>query len=310
MKIGFFGTPDIASYCLDELHKRHEILFAVTPPDRPAGRSLHLQPCAAKLKARSLGIPLMQPEKLKDQAFLDELFKFDADIYVVVAYGKLIPRTVFDHPRLKTINLHPSLLPRYRGAAPIQWALINGEKITGVTVQLINERMDAGDIILQENIPVDGNMNASDLYSIVLPLGAGLLDRAISALASGSADLKTQDESLVTLCGKITQDTARIDWSLPALNIHNLIRGLNPKPVSWTSFRSQNLKIFRSSIFTESPAEKPEPGQIIRFEKKRLLAGTGAGVLEILELQLETKKRVDALAFINGQRLEQGDRFV
>ncbi len=146
-------------------------------------------------KALSFDIPILQPDTLKDPAFLETLDRFDADIFVVVAYGKLIPRSVFDRPRLKTINLHPSLLPKYRGAAPIQWALINGERITGVTVQLINERMDAGDVILQEEIPVDETMNAGDLYDIVLPLGARLLDRAINALASGTATPMAQDES-------------------------------------------------------------------------------------------------------------------
>jgi methionyl-tRNA formyltransferase len=310
MKIGFFGTPDIASYCLEELHRNHEIVFAVAPCDKPAGRNLQMQCCAAKEKALSFDIPILQPDSLRDPSFPGTLDSFDADIFVVVAYGKLIPRSVFDRPRLKTINLHPSLLPKYRGAAPIQWALINGEKETGVTVQLINEKMDAGDIIAQEKISVSEDMNAEDLYRAVLPVGARLLDQAINALASGTASPRVQDESQVSLCGKITHDTARIDWSSPAENIHNLVRGLNPRPVAWTTFRGQNLKIFRSALFTESIAEKPEPGQVIRLGKKRLLAGTGRGPLEILELQLETKKRVDAQAFINGQRLEAADRFI
>ena len=306
MKIGFFGTPDIASYCLNELLKEHTVSFAVTPCDKPVGRNRQIQFCPAKDLAMCHGIPLLQPESLKDPAFMEELRKYEADIFVVVAYGKLIPAEVFEYPRLKTINLHPSLLPKYRGAAPIQWALINGETRTGVSVQLINERMDAGDVVLQKEIDLDQDINAGGLYEKVLPVGARLLKESISLLASGEAKPFSQNEDDATYCGRITRDTAHIDWNDSAMNIHNLVRGLNPKPVAWTTFRGQNLKIYRTSPVSpeEDIQDGPGPGAIMRYHKKRLIAGTGSGFLELLELQPETKKRMDALSFINGQRIE------
>lgn len=195
MKIGFFGTPELAARVLFGLRERHEILFAVTAEDREAGRNREIHLCQAKAKALDLGIPVLQPRSLKDPAFVDALRSYDADIYTVVAYGNLIPRQVFEYPPLKTINLHPSLLPKYRGAAPVQWALINGEKETGITVQLINEKLDAGDVVVQERLPLDREITAADVMEIVSYRGVRLMDSAIGILASGSARPVKQDES-------------------------------------------------------------------------------------------------------------------
>lgn len=309
MKIGFFGTPELAARVLGDLQKMHEVMFAVTAEDKEAGRNRELQFCQAKAMALRLGIPVLQPRSLKDPAFREELRAFDVDIFTVVAYGNLIPRSVFDLPPLKTINLHPSLLPKYRGAAPVQWALINGERETGITVQLINEKLDAGDIVLQERLPLDGAMSAADVMEIVSARGAELMDRAVRTLAAGDARPVKQDESGTTYCSKIDRDLALIDWTRPAEQIHNLVRGLNPKPVAFTRFRGEIIKIWKTAVPSDDMPGEAVPGSIVRHQKKRLLAGTGKGFIEILAIQPANKKIMDGLSFINGYRLAPEDRF-
>lgn len=308
MNIGFFGTPELAARVLAGLADAHRVTFAVTAEDKRAGRNRELQFCPAKSAAIRLGIPVIQASSLKEQSFLDEIGAFEADAFVVVAYGSLIPRPVFGRPRLGTLNLHPSLLPRYRGAAPIQWCLINGETETGITVQLINEKLDAGDIVVQEKMPVDPDMNAGDLLEIASVSGAGLISRALEQLASGATPVK-QDDSRATYCGKIDRDTAIIDWNRRPLEIHNLVRGLNPKPVAFSSFRGEQVRIWRTApVYGEMPAV-PAPGVLVRYQKKRLLVGTGDGYIEVLGIQPANRNVMDAGAFINGYRLTPEDRF-
>ena len=309
MKVGFFGTPGIASYVLEKLCCRFDVVFLVAPEDKRCGRDLKIQNCAAKETALCHDVPVLQPKSLKDPEFAETLKGFGADIFIVVAYGRMIPPSVFNIPRCGTINLHPSLLPLYRGAAPVQWALINGETVTGVTVQMINEELDAGDIVLSRGIAIDENMTAGDLYELVLPMGAELVIEAVELLGSGRTDiLKKQDHSRATYCGKIDTETARINWRSSAFEIHNLVRGLNPRPVAWSTFRGKHIKVWETRIFREK-APAPVPGEIAAYQKKRLIAGTGEGVLEIISIQPETKKRMDGAAFINGYRLAAGDRF-
>ncbi len=309
MKIGFFGTPEIAAYCLGELLNEFEVTFVVTGEDKERGRHLKVQDGPVKALAAEKGIPVYQPARLRDPEFIQAIAKHDADLYVVVAYGKIIPAEVFSRPRLKTINLHPSLLPKYRGAAPVQWALINGENETGITVQTINERLDAGDVLLQTRIPLDESMCAEDLYRIVLPEGARLLRETVRGLSAGAITPVAQNEDEATFCPKIDRDTAHIEWQLPAVRIHNLVRGLNPKPVAWTTFRGKNMKIWKTAPCPDIADPRPGPGELAVFQKKRLLAGTGDGVLEILQIQPETKKIMDGLSFINGYRLAAGEKF-
>ncbi len=310
MKTGFFGTPEIGAFCLRALAAVHEILFAAVPEDKPAGRSRKPLPCPVKTAAMELGIPVLQPHSLKDPEFISAIKGFNAEIFTVVAYGKIIPPEIYLMPELKTINLHPSLLPLYRGAAPIPWSLINGEKESGITVQLINEKMDAGDIVLQEKIPLTENMTAGDLFGQVLPKGAELLLRAMDLLSAGNFSPVPQDHSRATFCTKITRETEIIDWQKSARTVHNLVRGLNPKPYARTVFRGSELKIIRTSEAGQDEYRElnPLPGEFAVFRKKRLIAGTGSGPLEILELQPENKKIMDAGSFINGYRLLPGEK--
>jgi len=308
MKVGFFGTPDIASSVLKRLCREHEVVFLVAPEDKRCGRNLKIQNCSAKELALCEHIPVLQPESLKNPEFIQVLKTYGADIFVVVAYGKLIPRSVFTLPALGTINLHPSLLPAYRGAAPVEWALINGEKETGVTVQMINEKLDAGDIVLQEKIVLNDTITSGGLYELVMPVGEELVLKSIYLLSQGKASLISQDHDIATYCPKIDRETARIIWDKSADVTHNLVRGLNPKPAAWTTFRDMHMKIWKTFPFTGEPVEL-FPGQVIKHQKKRLLAGTGDGIIEILEIQPENKKRMDGLAFINGYRLSEKEFF-
>ncbi len=310
MKIGFFGTPEIASYCLEHLINHFEIAFVVTSFDKPKGRGKQLAPPPVKEKAVANGIPCFQPVTLKDESLREALSNYSCEIFVVVAYGKLIPPSIFSIPPLGTINLHPSLLPKYRGAAPVEWALYNGEHQTGVTVQLINEELDAGDIVLQSPVTIAPNDTAQDVYEKIIPLGAQMLVDAIKGLHDGSLTPVPQDHSQVTYCGKITSETAHINWDLPSLHIHNMVRAFNPKPVAWTTFRGKIIKIWKTvvgdSSFNNTTAK---PGTLISYAK-RLFVCTADGTLEVLLLQPETKKPMDAVAFLNGYRLQEGDKFV
>jgi methionyl-tRNA formyltransferase len=309
MKIGFFGTPEIASYCLDSLLKKHEIQFVVTAEDKPSGRDMKIQFSPVKALAVKNNIPLLQPVSLKNENFQSEIKKYQADLFVVVAYGRLIPDSVYNLPEFKTINLHPSLLPKYRGAAPIQWALINGENQTGVTVQQINEKLDAGDILIQKKIDLNISINAKELFDLVLPAGAELLEETIERFASGTEVLTKQNEDDATYCSKIDKETARIDWGKSSFEIHNLVRGMNPKPGAWAIFRGKNFKIWKTSPADDISGLNLKPGEAASYMKKRLIIGTGGGLIEILEIQQETKKIMDCISFLNGCRLTAGEFF-
>ena len=308
MKIGFFGTPEIAAFCLEKLIDTYRVVFTVAAEDKPSGRHLKIRYNQVKEIALKQGIQLYQPANLRDQDFIRTIEKERADLFVVVAYGRVIPPEVFSLPPLGTINLHPSLLPKYRGAAPIQWVLINGESETGITVQMMDEEIDMGDILTQRRIQIPIDMTSEELYRIILPLGADLLIETIALLQTKSIEPKKQNNDEATYCERITKNTSRIDWSKSSSEIHNLVRGLNPKPVAWTTFRGKSIRIWRTAM-CEEDIETPARGHISIYKKKRLLIGTGDGLLEILQIQPETKRIMDALSFINGYRLQESDRF-
>jgi len=308
MKIGFFGTPDIGAYCLESLSQKHAVLFAVTQEDKPHGRSLRISKSAVSSAAEKLGIQVLTPPTLKDESFPETLNAFGADIFVVVAYGKIIPEVLFSIPRFGSINLHPSLLPRYRGAAPVESAILAGETISGITVQRITMRLDAGDILAQETMQIGEDATAEDMYGIVLPHGARMLLDVIDKLETGNCVPRVQDESLATYCGKISKESARINWKSPSAAIHNQIRAYNPKPVSWTVFRGASLRIHKSALFHDGGVTL-SPGEIMIYQKRRILAGTEDQPIEIISLQPENKKNMDSSAFINGYRPVTGDTF-
>jgi methionyl-tRNA formyltransferase len=308
MKIGFFGTPDIGAYCLESLSRKHTVLFAVTQEDKPHGRSLRISKSAVSSAAEKLGIQVFTPPTLKDESLPETLNAFGADIFVVVAYGKIIPEAIFSIPRFGSINLHPSLLPRYRGAAPVESAILAGETVSGITVQRITMRLDAGDILAQETMQIGEDATAEDMYGIVLPHGSCMLLDVIDKLETGTCVPRVQDESLATYCGKISKESARINWKSPSAAIHNQIRAYNPKPVSWTVFRGSTLRIHKSSLFRDGGVTL-SPGEVMIYQKRRILVGTEDQPIEIISLQPENKKNMDSSAFINGYRPVTGDTF-
>lgn len=309
MKIGFFGTPDIAARCLDYLAGRFDVAFVVSCEDKPKGRSLRVCETPVHEAASRLGIPVLQPQSIKDPSFAESLGAYGADIFVVVAYGKIIPRAVFAQPRLGSINLHPSLLPLYRGAAPVEWAIRSGETVSGVTVQCINERLDAGDIILQEKMDLGPDETAGEFFERAVARGGAMLEEAILGLDAGTITPLVQDETRATYCGKITKEGSRIVWDESAESIHNQIRAFNPTHVAWTTLRGKNIRVLRSSVPHGEGLPSLCRGELAVFAKKRLFSGTGSGLIEILELHPETKKVMDAASFINGYRLTPGERW-
>lgn len=310
IKVGFFGTPDIARQCLTSICGKYKTVFTVTSSDKAQGRNLKVCCTPVKECAEDECIDVFQPDNLKDPEFEKMLRQYDADIFVVVAYGHLIPRNIFAMPRLGTINMHPSLLPKYRGAAPVQWALIHGEKISGISVQLIDEKLDAGDLVIQKHFDIDKDITAGDLYSLIIPFACECVSEAIDLLDSGKAVPIKQDHSAASYCGKITREIARIDFSADSYKVHNLVRALNPKPGAWCTFRDKHIKIWKTSVSGDIEIPELPKGGIFRIGKKRLFVRTASSAVEILEIQPENKKVMTAVEFINGMRLIEGEVFI
>lgn len=308
LKIGFFGTPEIASYCLEKIIQNFTVVFAVTQEDKPQGRSKTPVKPPVKQIAEQNGITVLQPHSIKDESFISSLAAYGADLFVIVAYGKIIPSSIITMPRLQTINLHPSLLPKYRGAAPVESSLRDGAASSGITVQYINERLDAGDIICQTKFDIPENYTAEDMYAMILPRGAELLVQAINGLDDGTLKPVPQNENDATYCGKFSKETAEINWNSPSSSIHNQIRAFNPKPIAWTMFRSSVLRVWES-VLPDDCDIRPSAGEFAVYRKKRLIAGTSDGIIELLVVQPEGKKVMTADAFINGYKPAAGERF-
>jgi methionyl-tRNA formyltransferase len=312
MKIIFLGTPDFAVASLDALVKSgFTITAVVTAPDKPAGRGMQLQQSAVKRYALENKLKVLQPEKLKNPGFLSELRSLHADLQIVVAF-RMLPEVVWNMPPMGTVNLHGSLLPQYRGAAPINWALINGEKETGVTTFKLKHEIDTGDILLQESIPVGANDTAGDLHDRMKEIGAGLLLKTVQGLADGTLketpQLSTPDSQLPLLkhAPKIFTETCRIDFTKTAAEVHDLVRGLSPFPGAFTILNGKQLKIYRSFVFYSSGDPNPdsgrEAGAIDTDGKSYLKFACANGHLDVKELQLEGKKKMNVEEFLKGYR--------
>lgn len=300
MRIVFMGTPDFAVPSLEILWQNgYDIAAVVTAPDKPGGR-LGLQESAVKKFAVAHGLRVLQPEKLKNPVFTDELRALRADLQVVVAF-RMLPESVWAMPPLGTLNLHASLLPKYRGAAPINRAVINGEKETGLTTFLLRHEIDTGDILLQERIEIGPDDTAGDLHDRMMPVGARLVLRTVEALERGEARPQPQPEGEASHAPKIFTETCRIDFNRPTAQVHNFIRGLSPFPGAWTTLDNKTLKILRATPRQEN--DTVPPGHFFSDGKKYLAAGTSDGAIDILELQLEGKRRMGVREFLNGFKL-------
>ncbi|MDX1956323.1 MAG: methionyl-tRNA formyltransferase [Chitinophagaceae bacterium] len=303
LRIIFMGTPEFAVASLDALVQAGaNIVAVVTAPDKPAGRGMQLTQSAVKKYAVEKGIEVLQPEKLRDPVFIDRLKTLKADVQVVVAF-RMLPEMVWNMPPMGSVNLHGSLLPQYRGAAPINWAVINGEKETGVTTFRLKHEIDTGDILLQDSFPIGENETAGEVHDRMKEIGARLLVRTIEGLADDTLKEKPQDSfpvSSLKHAPKIFTDTCRINFQQPTEMVHNLIRGLSPFPGAFTTLNGKTLKIYR----TEKEIRLPQhtPGEYVSDGKNEFKFACSDGYVKVKELQLEGKKRMGVEEFLRGFR--------
>ncbi len=305
------GTPDFARRPLEYLYsgssgsfgKKHQILAVVTGPDKKSGRGLKLIPTAVKSASQALGIPVLTPTSLKDDSFIDEIKKFDADIFVVVAF-KILPEKLFSIPKFGSINLHGSLLPKYRGAAPINWALINGETETGLTTFFLKKKVDTGNIIYQEKIAIEPEETFDELYARMSEKAGPVIGKTLDLIESSNFELLAQDDSEATPAPKIMPQDTIINWDNPAKTVANFIRGLSSVPGAYTTFRGNRMKIYKGKVSKVQTENKLQPGQIIK-DKHKLLVSTAEGVVEILQLQPEGKAKMSGDQFLQGYRPRQ-----
>ena len=307
MRVVFLGTPEFAVPSLEAVARQHELAAVFTQPDRPKGRAQQLAQSAVKIAALELAIPVHQPERVRRPESFALLQSFAADIMIVVGYGQIIPQSVIDLPRFGILNVHASLLPKYRGAAPIQWAIANGESESGVTIMQIDAGLDTGPMLLKASLKIAPDETAPELSSRLAPLGAEYLLEAVSQMESGTARPEKQDDEQATLARIIKKEDGQVNWNEPAAIIYNRYRGFYPWPGSYTTFRGQQLSI--TAMRPADGAHDAQPGRLLR-ERRRLLVACGeASALELLEVQPAGKKRMTADAFLNGYKLEADETF-
>lgn len=300
MKILFMGTPDFAVPSLDALAAAgHQLVGAFSQPDKPRNRGMKLQPTPVKVCAERLGVPVFQPTKLRDGTALETIRQLDPDLIVVAAYGRILPQEILDYPRLGCINVHSSLLPKYRGAAPIHWAILNGEKETGVTIMHMALALDAGDIIRQRATPIDPDETVEDLHDRLARLGAELLVETVAQLADGTATRTPQEESQVTLAPMLSRALSPMDWTRPARALHDQVRGLIPWPAAVTELGGVRCKILATTVLDETTGKAP--GSVVAADKTGLKLACGDGrVLRIDRLQADGGKRLAAADYLRG----------
>lgn len=299
MNIIFLGSPDFCIPILEQLYEsKHKIVAVVTPTDKIRARGHKVLFTPVKEFAIAKNIPVLQPESLKDPLFIEELKSFNADLFVVVAF-RILPKEVYSIPKYGSFNLHGSLLPKYRGAAPIQWSLINGDKETGLTTFMLADKVDTGNMILQERAEILEDDDFGTLHNKLSVLGAGMVLKTIDLIEHGNIELKKQADELATPAPKITKEMCLIDWNKRAEDIKNLIRGLSPVPAAFFDYKGKLIKVFKTKVNTEV---KLNPGEII-VKADKIIAGCGIDSLEILELQLEGKKRMDSESFLRGNHI-------
>ena len=321
MNIVFMGTPDFAQKSLKKLVEAgHNILAVVTNPDKPKGRGGKLAFSEVKEYALTQGLEIHQPLKVrKNEEFINKIKELKPDVIVVVAYGKILPKELLDIPKFGSINVHGSLLPKLRGAAPIQWSVLNGDKITGITTMFMDEGMDTGDMILQEELEIGEDENVGEVWDRMGDLGADLLEKTISNLEQVKAQLPNpknldevkklmgarKQEGEYTLAPMLDKEMSKIDWNKTSQEIHNLVRGLNPIMGTYTFFGEKKIKIWKTELLKED-SRKGKPGEVLAADKKELVIATGNGNIKILELQGENAKKMDYRRTTRGKCKKDG----
>ena len=307
MKIIFMGTPDYAAEALEALIKAgHEVTAVVTQPDRAKGRSGQVQCTPVKECAVRHGIAVLQPVKIKTPEAIEELKKYEADVYVVAAFGQILSKEILELPQFGCVNIHASLLPKYRGAAPINQCIIDGEKETGITIMQMDAGIDTGDILAQKKVIIEDKETAETLFDKLSQAGAELIVEALPKIERGEITPIKQDESLVSYVKMMDKSKGRIDWSADAVSIERLVRGLNPWPSAYTSCQGKTVKIWRSDAVETAGECTEQPGPIVLVRKDFFDVACGAGNLRIYELQMEGKKRMDTKSFLLGNPWKEG----
>lgn len=308
MRVIFLGTPDFAIPSLRVLiDSPYQVVAVFTQPDRPAGRGQRLHASPVKVLAAAAGIPVFAPERLRNEENRRIVESLAADFIVVVAYGQILPRWFLDAARIAPVNVHGSLLPRYRGAAPVIWSLLNGDPITGVTTMWMDEHLDTGDILLREELPVPDTMTAGELAEELARRGAGLVVPTLDGLRSGSIARTPQDHGQATMAPRIDKSMGRIDWPRAAREIHNLVRAFNPWPLAYTEFRGSKLQVLRSHPVPDMEAAGQPPGTFLGVCGDALRISCGGGTaLDLLRVQLAGRSAVSGREFVSGAHLQPG----
>jgi len=302
VNLAFFGTSDFACPALRAVDDAYGVKLVVTQPDRPAGRHAKLHPSPVKQVALERDLPLIQPNNINNPDAVQQLADLSLDAIVVASYGQLLKSVVFDMPKLGTINIHASLLPAYRGAAPVNWAIMRGEERTGVATFFIEKGLDTGDVLMMDALDIGPDETAIELEARLSTLGADVILKTLQGLADGSLIATPQPTDGVSLAPSLTRENGHIDWCQPAAQIHNLIRGMLPWPGAWTTLGDHRVKIHRARL-TDMPSGVLKPGEIGPSETNRLLIGTGDELLEVLQLQREGKSSVHGCDFLHGIHL-------
>jgi methionyl-tRNA formyltransferase len=309
MRVIFLGTPEFAVPSLQALvRSSFEVCAVFTQPDRPAGRGQKAHAPAVKVCALEAGIPVHQPEKIRDVENQALLASFEADFIAVVAYGQILPKWLLEMPRLGCVNVHGSLLPAYRGAAPVAWAILNGDAVTGITTMLMDERLDTGPMLLKREFEITSEMTSGELAGELSAIGADLLLPTLSGLADGSVKPEAQDDRLATFAPRITKEMAPIDWRREAWPIHNQVRGLNPWPLAYTEWLGQRVQIMQTAPPNGHEEPTAEPGVFLGTSEHGMYVACAGGRLEVLAVQPAGKKRIPGRDYANGARLKPGQR--
>lgn len=302
MKIVFMGTPEFAVPCLQKIiDEGHEVIAVVTQPDKPKGRGKKLGMPPVKELALKYDIPVYQPVKAREESFIETLKGMNPELIVVVAFGQILPKSILDIPKYGCVNVHASLLPRYRGAAPLNWVIINGEEKTGVTTMYMDEGLDTGDMILKSEIPLDNEITAGELHDKMMIDGAQVLKETIDLIVKDKAPREKQSDENTCYSPMMSKSLGNIDWNKPAKDIHNLVRGINPWPSAYTTYEDQTMKIWKTKVINKNSDKKP--GTILNIDKEGIEVSTGEGIVQIKEIQMSGKKRMIVSEYIKGNTI-------
>lgn len=309
MKLVFMGTPDFAAGALKAIVEAgHQVSAVVTQPDRPKGRGKEVQFSPVKEYALSQGLPVFQPTRIKTPEAVEELKKYEAEVYVVAAFGQILSSQILHMPKYGCLNIHASLLPKYRGAAPIPWAILNGDKETGVTIMQMDEGVDTGDMLLQRAIPIEAQDTADSLHDKLMELGAGLIVESLQLLEEGRLTPVKQEEALATHVGKMDKAFGELHFDETAQSLERKVRGLNSWPSAYTFYKGKRLKIWESQAVDCKEAQKALPGTVLEVLKDSILVATKDGALRILQVQQEGKRRMTVKEFLLGCTIKTGER--